>query len=92
MSYILDGEQMTTPELGRNQKQRNGMWKKNHRPDSVKKISESQKSRFEFYRKAAANIMTEEHIMEIVRKTCSDYLAKNSKLVENNENKIDINL
>ena len=55
-------------------------------------LHHDQKSRFEFYRKAAANIMTEERIMQIVRETCSDYLAKNSKLVENNEKKIDINL
>ena len=61
-------------------------------PASRDAIARSQKSRFEFYRKAAANIMTEERIMQIVRETCSDYLAKNSKLVENNEKKIDINL
>jgi uncharacterized protein (DUF1684 family) len=84
MSYLLDGEQMTTPELGRNQKQRNGMWKKNHRPDSVKKISESQKSRFEFYRKAADNIMTEDRVREIIQETINDYLSKNALENKNN--------
>ena len=84
MSYILDGEQMTTPELGRNQKQRNGMWKKNHRPDSVKKISESQKSRFEFYRKAVANMMTEDRVREIIKETVQDYLSKNAIETKNN--------
>ena len=84
MSYILYGEQMTTPELGRNQKQRNGMWKKNHRPDSVKKISESQKSRFEFYRKAVANMMTEDRVREIIKETVQDYLSKNAIETKNN--------
>ena len=84
MSYILDGEQMTTPELGRNQKQRNGMWKKNHRPDSVKKISESQKSRFEFYRKAVANMMTEDRVREIIKETIENYLSQNLLETKNN--------
>ena len=88
MSYILDGEQMTTPELGRNQKQRNGMWKKNHRPDSVKKISESQKSRFEFYRKAVANMMTEDRVREIIKETVQDYLSQNAVKINNNRNNI----
>ena len=90
MSYLLDGEQMTTPELGRNQKQRNGMWKKNHRPDSVKKISESQKSRFEFYRKAVANMMTEDRVREIIKETVQDYLSKNAVQTNNRAKNIPI--
>ena len=61
-------------------------------PASRDAIARSQKSRFEFYKKAAANIMTEERIMQIVRETCSDYLAKNTKQVDNNDKKININL
>ena len=84
MSYILDGEQMTTPELGRNQKQRNGMWSKKHRLDSVKAISETQKCRYEFYRKAAANIVTEDRVREIITETIRDYFNRNAIETRNN--------
>ena len=55
-------------------------------------ISESQKARFEFYKKAAANIMTEDRVREIIKETVQDYLANNAKPVGNNEKKININL
>lgn len=77
-------EENLITEPGRNQKQRNGMWNKRHRPDSVKSISETQKSRFEFYRKAADNIMTEDRVREIIQETINDYLSKNALENKNN--------
>lgn len=76
-------ENMIT-EPGRNQKQRNGMWNKRHRPDSVKAISATQKARFDYYRKAADNIMTEDRVREIITETIQDYLAKNALENKNN--------
>ena len=77
-------EENLITEPGRNQKQRNGMWNKRHRPDSVKSISETQKSRFEFYRKAADNIMTEDRVREIIQETINDYLSNNALENKNN--------
>lgn len=54
-------------------------------------ISESQKARFEFYKKAAANIMTEDRVREIIKETVQDYLAKFTKPINNNQ-RIDIRL
>ena len=76
-------ENMIT-EPGRNQKQRNGMWNKRHRPDSVKAISATQKARFDYYRKAADNIMKEDRVREIITETIQDYLAKNALENKNN--------
>jgi hypothetical protein len=57
---------------------------------SRKAISASQKARFEFYKKAAANIMTEDRVREIINETVKDYLTK--KANDNNNKKIDIRL
>lgn len=78
-------EENLITEPGRNQKQRNGMWNKRHRPDSVRAISETQKSRFEFYRKATDNIMTEERVREIIQETINDYLSNNTIQTNNNK-------
>lgn len=83
-------EENLITEPGRNQKQRNGMWNKKHRPDSVKAISATQKARFAFYKKAADNVMTEERIREIINETVKGYLAKNAN--DNNNKNIDIRL
>ena len=77
-------EENLITEPGRNQKQRNGMWNKRHRPDSVKAISATQKARFEFYKKAADNIMSEDRVREIITETIQDYLAKNALETNNN--------
>lgn len=74
----------------------NPHFNKPHSPLSKAAISATQRERYrmigELVKKGMQNPLTEERIMEIVRKTCSDYLAKNSKLVDNNEKKININL
>lgn len=77
-------ENLITSEPGRNQKQRNGMWQKKHRPESVKAISTTQKARFDYYRKAADNIMTEDRAREIITETIQDYLANNAVQTNNN--------
>ncbi len=53
-------------------------------------ISESQKARFAYYQKAAANIMTEDRVREIINETVKDYLTK--KANNNNNKNIDIRL
>ena len=83
MSNNTINENLLT-EPGRNQKQRNGMWKKKHRPDSVKAISATQKARFDYYRKAADNIMTEDKVREIIKETIDNYLSKNALDTNNN--------
>jgi len=55
-------------------------------------ISESQKARYEFYKKAAANIMTEDRVREIIKETVQDYLANNAKQIKDNNKNIDIRL
>ena len=77
-------EENLITEPGRNQKQRNGMWAKKHRPDSVKAISATQKARFDYYRKAADNIMTEDRVREIIAETIQDYLRNNAVQTNNN--------
>lgn len=90
MSNNTFEENLILSEPGRNQKQRNGMWNKKHRPDSVKAISDAQKSRFEFYKKAAANIVTEERVRQIIKETIDSYLTKN--VIPTNNNKPNIPL
>ena len=78
-------EENLITEPGRNQKQRNGMWNKKHRPDSVKAISATQKARFEFYKKAADSIMTEDRVREIITETIENYLSQNVLEAKNNK-------
>ena len=87
MSYLIDGEQMTTPEPV---KKRDHKGEKNPHyncPMSQKSrnaIAQSQKARFDYYRKAAANIMTEDRVREIIKETIDNYLAKNTTELKNN--------
>ena len=91
---MIEGDQMN--EAGK--KKRNHKGKQNPHfghimsDASRNAISESQKARFEFYKKAAANIMTEDRVREIIKETVQDYLANNVKPDGNNEKKININL
>lgn len=84
MSNNTVEENLMITEPGRNQKQRNGMWNKRHRPDSVKSISETQKARYDYYRHAVANMMTEDRVREIIKETVQDYLANNAIQTNNN--------
>ena len=52
--------------------------------DSRNAIAQSQKARFDYYRKAAANIMTEDRVREIIKETIDNYLAKNTTELKNN--------
>lgn len=54
------------------------------KPTSKEAIARSQKARYEFYKKAASNIMTEGRVREIIQETINDYLAKNALENKNN--------
>ena len=56
-----------------------------HTDESKRKISESQRSRYDYYRKAAANMMTEDRVREIIKETINDYFKKNTTEVKNNK-------
>ena len=89
---LLNDEQIT-PELGRNQKQRNGMWKKKQRPESVEAIRTKQLENWERIRSAveqANNPLTEERVKQIIRETVADYIKNETN--QTNNKTIDINL
>lgn len=52
--------------------------------DSRNAIAASQRARYDYYRKAAANIVTEDRVREIIKETIDSYLAKNSTEPKNN--------
>ena len=93
MSYIvIDDEQMTTPVKKRDHRgEKNPHFGHVMKPESREAIANSQKARFDYYRKAAANIMTEDRVREIIKETVKDYLAKFTKPI-NNSQRIDIRL
>ena len=79
MSYLIDDEKVTPPVV----KKRDHRGKLNPHyncpmsQDSRNKIAASQRARFSFYKKAAANVMTEERVKEIIKETIDNYLTKN---------------
>ena len=87
MSYLLD---MTTPEkkVRDHRGERNPHYNCPMSQDSRNKIAASQRARFSFYKKAAANIMTEEKIKEIIKETIDNYLTKNIETKNNRPNNI----
>lgn len=86
MSYLIDDEKVTPPVV----KKRDHRGKLNPHyncpmsQDSRNAIAQSQKARFDYYRKAAANIMTEDRVREIIKETIDNYLAKNTTELKNN--------
>ena len=52
--------------------------------DSRNAIAASQRARYDYYRKAAANVMTEQRVKEIIAETIQEYLAKNTTEIKNN--------
>ncbi len=85
---MIQEEQMTTQEPVKKRDHRgelNPHFNKPMTQDSRNAISKSQKARFSFYKKAAANIMTEERVREIIKETVDDYLTKNIKETKNNK-------
>ena len=82
-----------TQELGRNQKQRNGMWNKKQRPESVEAIRTKQLENWQRIRSAveqAKNPITEERVKQIIRETVADYIKNETQQVNNKT--IDIRL
>ncbi len=56
-----------------------------HTDESKRKISESQRSRYDYYRKATANMMTEDRVREIITETINEYFARNTTEVKKNK-------
>ena len=92
MSYLIDDEKVTPPVV----KKRDHRGKLNPHyncpmsQDSRNAIAQSQKARFDYYRKAAANIMTEDRVREIIKETVQDYLSKNAVQTNNRAKNIPI--
>lgn len=75
---------------------KNPHWNIPHTDSARSKISSTQKLRYkkiaELVEKGMQNQLTEERIMEIVRDTCAQYMAKHAVPVNNNNRKINITL
>lgn len=85
MSYLIDDEKVTQPVKKRDHRGKlNPHYNCPMSQDSRNKIAASQRARFSFYKKAAANVMTEERVKEIIKETIDNYLAKNSTELKNN--------
>ena len=85
MSYLIDDEKVTPPVKKRDHRGKlNPHYNCPMSQDSRNAIAQSQKARFDYYRKAAANIMTEDRVREIIKETIDNYLAKNSTELKNN--------
>ncbi len=52
--------------------------------DSRNAIAASQRARYDYYRKAAANIVTEDRVREIITETIRDYFNRNAIETKNN--------
>ena len=85
MSYLIDDEKVTPPVKKRDHRGKlNPHYNCPMSQDSRNAIAQSQKARFDYYRKAAANVMTEERVREIIKETIDNYLAKNTTELKNN--------
>lgn len=80
MSHIvIDEEQMTQPVKKRDHRgEKNPHFGHVMKPESRDAIANSQKARFAYYKKAIANVMTEQRVREIIAETIQEYLAKNT--------------
>ena len=89
MSYLVSEDQMTTPtpekKVRDHRGQKNPHFGHKMQPSSREAIAQSQRSRFDYYRKAAANMMTENRVREIITETINDYFKKNTTEVKNNK-------
>ena len=77
MSYLLDDEEMTPVKKRDHRGEKNPHYNCPMSQESRNAIAKSQKSRFEFYKKAAANIVTEDRVREIITETIRDYFNRN---------------
>ena len=84
--YLLDNDdkESTRPMRKRDHRaERNPHYGHAMQSASKDAIAKSQKARYEFYKKAAANIMTEDKVREIITETIRDYLANNVQETKN---------
>ena len=88
MSYLLDGEQITTPEPVKkrdHRKEKNPHFGCVMSDDSKKRISSAQSLRYSAIRQLInQKPLTEERVKEIIKETIDNYLAKNSTELKNN--------
>ena len=86
--FILPEEQMTTPEQVKKVRDHKGEKNPHYghimQPASKDAIARSQKARYDYYRHAVANMMTEDRVREIIKETVQDYLANNAIQTNNN--------
>lgn len=87
MSYfILDEEQMNEQvnKVRDHSGEKNPHYGHIMKPASKDAIARSQKARFDYYRHAVANMMTEDRVREIIKETVQDYLSQNAVLANKN--------
>jgi hypothetical protein len=89
MSYftILEDQRTTpVPEKKRDHKgQNNPHFGHIMQPASREAISKTQKARYDYYRKAIENMLTEERVRDIIKETIDDYMANNATEIKNNK-------
>ena len=86
MSYLMDNEQITTP-----------VKKRDHRGEKNPHFGHVMKPKYEadtqitgnvtlyaYYKKAIANVMTEDRVREIITETIRDYFNRNAIETKNN--------
>lgn len=54
-------------------------------PSSREAIAKSQRARYDYYREAAANIMTEDRVRSIIIEVINDYFNRNAIETKNNK-------
>lgn len=86
MSHIeIDEEQMTPEKKARDHRgQKNPHFGHVMQQSSRDAIAASQRARYDYYRKAAANIVTEDRVREIITETIRDYFNRNAIETRNN--------
>ena len=87
MSYFTLNEEKLTPVKKRDHRgQNNPHFGHIMKPESRDAIANSQKARYDYYRKAIANVMTEDRVREIITETIRDYFNRNAIETKNNRN------
>ena len=87
MSYFIISEEQMNEQVNKvrdHRGEKNPHYGHAMKPSSKNAISRSQRARYDFYKKAAANIMTEDRVREIIKETVQDYLANNAIQTNNN--------
>lgn len=87
MSYfILDEEQMKEPvkKVRDHRGERNPHFGHVMKPTSRDAIARSQKARYDYYKTAVANMMTEDRVRQIIKETIDSYLSQNVLETKNN--------